>query len=70
VSIGALFSSIPMASGLQCRAYASNAQLKANCCMLGSIHYQLNIFLLQPEISSIHAQLISKQIVFRIGKLA
>jgi hypothetical protein len=38
------------------------------CCMLGFIHYQLFINLLQPLISSIEALPFPKKLVFRVGK--
>jgi len=41
-----------------------------HCCMLGFIHYQLNISLLQSKIRSIEALLSPKKLVFRVGKKA
>jgi len=38
--------------------------------MLGFIHYQLIINLLQSKIRSIEALLFSKKLVFRVGKKA
>jgi hypothetical protein len=40
------------------------------CCMLGFIHYQLVINLLQSPICSIEALLFPKKLVFRVGKKA
>jgi hypothetical protein len=40
------------------------------CCMLGYIHYQLVINLLQSKIHSIEALPFPKKLVFRVGKKA
>ncbi|QQS51078.1 MAG: hypothetical protein IPM71_16190 [Bacteroidota bacterium] len=40
------------------------------CCMLGFIHYQLIINLLQSKIRSVEALLFPKKLVFRVGKKA
>jgi hypothetical protein len=41
-----------------------------HCCMLGFVHYQLVINLLQSKIRSFEALLFPKKIVFRVGKKA
>jgi hypothetical protein len=40
------------------------------CCMLGFIHYQLVINLLQSKFRSIEAPLFPKKLVFSVGKKA
>ena len=45
-------------------------QSYSKCCMLGFIHYELKINLLQIQIRSIEALLFPKKIVFRVGKKA
>jgi hypothetical protein len=38
------------------------------CCMLGLIHFQVIIIILQSEIRSIEALLFQEKLVFRVGK--